>query len=53
MNEEFFILANKMGWNANDQVTILLRYIEQQNSDVCFIDYLNEIKELDKIDNED
>ncbi len=52
MNDKFFELANKIGWNADTQVTMLLEYIERQQSDEAFENYLSEIKELDEQDSE-
>jgi hypothetical protein len=50
MNEHFFEVANKLGWNADTQVTILLQYIENQQSDEAFKNFLDECIQQDEQD---
>jgi hypothetical protein len=50
MNEQFFEVANKLGWNADTQVMILLQYVERQQSNETFENFLAECIQQDEQD---
>jgi hypothetical protein len=42
MPKSFEDFAIEQGWTPETQVCVLLRYIENQDSDACFTDFLEE-----------